>query len=107
MKVMVESGAEKGEKYLRDLKQKGNYRFREVDYNVSGYRLMNIKKMPEAIRMFQLGIQHYPKAANLYDSLGEAYLNNQEWDKATQQYQKALEINRLSSSPSEDLEKKR
>ena len=49
----------------------------------------NIK---EAIEVFQANTFLFPKEANPYDSLAEAYLENGEKEKAVKYYKKALEI---------------
>ncbi|RYD92611.1 MAG: hypothetical protein EOP54_20525, partial [Sphingobacteriales bacterium] len=60
--------------YTRLKKQKFNNLFvSENDLNSLGYTL--IKKFPkEALELFKLNVQQYPKSWNAYDSLGEGYL---------------------------------
>jgi len=61
--------------------------------NSAGYRLMGQNKLTDAIRVFQLNVELYPKSWNVYDSLGEAYMNHGDKDLAIQNYQKSLELN--------------
>ena len=61
--------------------------------NNLGYQLLNIKKVKEAIEIFKLNIEVYPKAFNPYDSLGEAYMINGEKELAIKNYAKSLELN--------------
>ena len=54
---------------------------------------MGQDKLTDAIRIFQLNVALYPKSWNVYDSLGEAYMNHGDKDLAIQNYQKSLELN--------------
>ncbi|HEX3107834.1 MAG TPA: DUF2306 domain-containing protein, partial [Thermoanaerobaculia bacterium] len=47
-----------------------NYNFDEAELNSLGYRLLHGKRVPEAIRIFRLNAEAYPKSSNVYDSLG-------------------------------------
>lgn len=44
------------------------------ELNQLGYALINESKTEEAIAVFQLAIEAYPKSANLYDSISDAYI---------------------------------
>jgi len=61
--------------------------------NSTGYRLMGQNKLGDAIRIFELNVELYPKSWNVYDSLGEAYMNHGDKELAIQNYQKSLELN--------------
>lgn len=45
------------------------------------------------IKVFELALYLYPKSANLYDSLAEAYLYNKDYEQARLQFKKSLELN--------------
>src|SRR5262249_34854242 len=47
----------------------------ENTLNQLGYILLGEKKVDEAIKVFELNVQEFPKRWNCYDSLGEAYMN--------------------------------
>jgi CubicO group peptidase (beta-lactamase class C family) len=68
-------------------------RFSAVDLNVGGYDLLGAGKTEEAIRVFQANVALYPADANVYDSLGEGYMNAGKKDLAIQNYRKSLELN--------------
>jgi CubicO group peptidase (beta-lactamase class C family) len=70
----------------------------ERSINSIGYRLLSQKKMVDAIRVFQLNVRLYPKSGNVYDSLGEAYMNNGEKELAIQNYEKSLELDAKNSN---------
>lgn len=64
----------------------------ESDTNGFGYRLLAKRKMREAIEVFKLNVESHPYSANVYDSLGEAYLHNGDTQLAIDNYRKALEV---------------
>lgn len=78
------------------IKMVADSRYRYIDFedqfNKSGYDLMNAKKMEPAIFVFQLNTKVYPKSANAWDSLAEAYWKWGQKDKAIEYYNKALEL---------------
>jgi tetratricopeptide (TPR) repeat protein len=47
---------------------------REGFLNNLGYGVMGQKKVPQAVTLFELNVKLHPQSANVYDSLGEAYL---------------------------------
>ena len=62
--------------------------------NVLGYEWLEDKKNPEiAIKVFQYGISLMPNDYDLYDSLGEAYLENKDWNNSIKNYAKSLTLN--------------
>jgi CubicO group peptidase (beta-lactamase class C family)/Tfp pilus assembly protein PilF len=62
--------------------------------NTIGYELLyGDKKINKAIEIFEFATKEYPENANLFDSLGEAYFINKEYDKAIINYKKSLELN--------------
>jgi len=99
-KTIGEKGIEAGVAQYRDLKtnQLATYDFAEPELNQLGYQLLRSGKPREAIEIFKLNVEAYPKAANTYDSLGEAYVAVNERELAKQNYKKALELNPNNTS---------
>jgi hypothetical protein len=64
----------------------------EETINNLGYRLLNNKKYREALLIFRLNTQAFPRSANAFDSLGEALFNSGDEPAAVAAYQHALEI---------------
>lgn len=62
----------------------------EVEVNAYGYQLLGMKKVKQAIEIFQLNIKNYPASWNTYDSLAEAYGIAGEKAKSVEYYQLAL-----------------
>jgi peptidylprolyl isomerase len=89
-----EKGMEAALAQYRELKRQGllNIYTSESDINGWGYRLLRDRKFPEAIEVFKLNAEAYPKSANVYDSLAEAYLASGDKQAAIENYNKALAI---------------
>lgn len=58
--------------------------------NQVGYTLLQEKKLDDAIIIFKSNTLSFPKDANTWDSLGEAYVANKQLEKAIEVYKKAL-----------------
>jgi tetratricopeptide (TPR) repeat protein len=69
------------------------YNLAERELNRLGYQLLRQQKRREAIRVFQLNVEAYPRSSNVYDSLAEAYLTHDKKPEAIANYQKSLELN--------------
>jgi hypothetical protein len=69
------------------------YNFDESELNSLGYKFIRKNKFKEAIRIFQLNVEAYPKSANTYDSLAEGYMDDGENALAIANYQKSLQLN--------------
>ena len=93
--TVATNGIDAAVKQYHDLKAVGpsTYNFEEDELNNLGYELIRAKKFTEAIRILQLNVEGYPKSGNVYDSLGEAYLDDGNKPLAIANYQKSLELN--------------
>ena len=67
--------------------------FVEESLNTLAYKLMRSGKVDEAVAFFALNAEEYPDSYNVYDSLGEAYFIQGNFDEALSQYRKSLLIN--------------
>ena len=65
----------------------------ENELNNLGYALLSKNKVKDAIKIFALLVSEFPKAPNPYDSLGEAYFINKEYELAIKNYKISLELN--------------
>ena len=74
------------EKYSNDIQTP------EYVINLLGYKYLNKKEFEKAIEVFQENIKRFPKSANVYDSLGEAYENNEQFKLAKKNYAKACKL---------------
>jgi tetratricopeptide (TPR) repeat protein len=75
--------------------------------NSFGYRLMGMKRLDQAIEMFKLNTEAYPKSSNVWDSLGEAYMNKGEKELAIKNYEKSLELDPSNANAVQMLKKLR
>lgn len=77
-----------------------NYQKRDENINLlegvikaKGFALMNERKLNEAIEIFRLNAFAFPRSANVFESLGEAYLEAGKKELAVENYRKSLLLN--------------
>jgi CubicO group peptidase (beta-lactamase class C family) len=106
-KTIADKGIEAGLAQFRDLKaSQGNvYDFSEPELNTLGYQLLRERKIKEAIEVFKLNVELYPKGFNTYDSLGEAYMVSGNNELAALNYKKSLELNAQNTNATEMLKR--
>lgn len=93
--VINNEGIETAIDNYRELKKEspGLFDFSENQLNVLGYTLLNDNRIDEAIKIFELNMEAFPKSSNVYDSMGEAFMKRGENQKAIEYYKKSLELN--------------
>lgn len=69
------------------------YNFDEDQLNDLGYQLIRIGRVDEAVPIFQLNVEAYPRSANVYDSLAEAYMDEGNRPLAIAFYRESLQLN--------------
>ena len=108
-KTIEQKGIDAAIRQYRDLKrtQPEEYTFSESLLNVLGYDLLNSKKLNEAIEIFKLNVEVFPESSNVYDSLGEAYMLNDDKQLAIKNYEKSLELNPQNTNAVDMLKKLR
>jgi tetratricopeptide (TPR) repeat protein len=77
----------------------------EARLNDLGYSLLREKRVAEAIAVFKVNTELYPQSANVYDSLGEAYLANGDKELAAANYKKSLELDPKNQNAASALKK--
>lgn len=77
----------------------------EYAMNSIGYFFMRNKRYEDAIKIFKLNVEAYPDAYNVYDSLGEAYMENGDTNLAIKNYEKSIELNPDNDNGRKMLEK--
>ncbi|WP_299157755.1 serine hydrolase [uncultured Tenacibaculum sp.] len=60
--------------------------------NTIAYEFMKEKEIVFAIKLFKMNVHLFSEDANVYDSLGEAYEKNKQYDLALENYKKAVEV---------------
>jgi tetratricopeptide (TPR) repeat protein len=64
----------------------------EDQLNGLGYALLEKDRVQDAVRIFDLNAAEHPRSANVYDSLGDAYLKLGSKAAAIRSYRKSLEL---------------
>ncbi|MGD0181948.1 MAG: DUF2306 domain-containing protein [Terriglobales bacterium] len=93
--TIVSGGADAAAKQYQELKTLAptSYNFDEDELNTLGYELIRANKLKDAIRILQLNAEAYPRSSNVYDSLGEAYMDDGNKALAVANYQRSLQLN--------------
>ena len=87
-------GAEGAVALVRQLQQESAAdQVAEAVVNRMGYWLLGEDRIDEAIRLFELNVELYPEAWNVYDSLGEAQLEAGLRHDGLANYRRSLELN--------------
>jgi tetratricopeptide (TPR) repeat protein len=81
------------------------YDVAEQEINELGYELLRGDKTDDAIEIFKLNVSEHPKSWNVYDSLGEAYLEKGQKELAIENYRKSLELNPGNENGKDKLKK--
>lgn len=92
--------------YLLKKNSKNEYSFENPgELNKLGYELLRGDKNNESIEIFKLATKEFPKDANLFDSLGEAYFANKQYDLALDSYNKAISLGGTNGNAEKMIEK--
>jgi CubicO group peptidase (beta-lactamase class C family) len=76
---------------------------KEEEVNRLGYAFLGMKKLDDAVRLFEWNVELYPKSYNVYDSLAEAYAARGDKERAIRFYKKSLELNPDNTNAREKL----
>jgi tetratricopeptide (TPR) repeat protein len=85
--------------------QPATYNFDEDELNTLGYDLIHANKFKDATHIFQLNVEAYPQSSNVYDSLGEAHMDDGNKSQAIANYQKSLQLNPKNRNAVQMLQK--
>jgi uncharacterized membrane protein len=108
-RTIASTGIDQAARQYHDLKATApaTYNFDEDQLNMLGYQLIRANKFKEAIRIFQLNVEAYPQSSNVYDSLGEAYMDDGNKPQAIANYQASLRLNPKNHNAVQMLQKLR
>jgi len=91
---------------IRDSRDAGeDVYIEEASINGIGYAFMNDGHLAEAIEVFKFNVEAFPSSFNVYDSLGEAYMNSGNREQAVYNYERSLDLNAENDNAREMLEK--
>lgn len=92
LEIFTQKGTAAGLDAYKKLKNDPTYGIKEGDMNNAGYQLLQTGKKKEAIEIFKINVEAFPKSGNVYDSLGEAYLADGDKKLAFANYSKSVEL---------------
>jgi len=72
--------------------------FSETELNTLGYQLLGMRRTKDAIEIFKLNVEMFPNSGNPYDTLGEAYLADDQKELALANYKKAVELDPMNAN---------
>jgi CubicO group peptidase (beta-lactamase class C family) len=104
---IVEKDIESALRLYQELKKTAaeRYDFREQWLDSLGWDLVENKRLADALEIFKLAVQEFPKSPNAYDSLGEIYLIQKNYDSALANFKKFLELDAQNSHAQEMVKK--
>lgn len=79
----------------------------ERQMNRLGHNLLAARRVKDAIEVFKLNVENHPRSANVYDSLGEAYMIAGERELAIENYERSIELAPQNEGGREALRKLR
>jgi uncharacterized protein len=89
------------DKHYKNISSRFDYEIKTPEnvINILGYKHLQNNNIETAIEVFKENVKRYPRSANVYDSLGEAYENNDQLGLAKKNYQKAAELGLKNNDP--------
>jgi len=69
-----------------------SFTFDERQLNYLGEELRRAKKIKDAVRIYELNVQEYPKSPLVYEALGETYKRDRNKARAIEYFEKAFEL---------------
>ena len=85
-------------RFLKTLRQTIPDAWLEDNINTLGHRLMDRKLFPQAVAVLRFNAEEFPKSANVWDSLADAYFHSGDIPNAVQNYRHALQIDSVYSN---------
>jgi CubicO group peptidase (beta-lactamase class C family) len=109
--TLINHGVEAAITQYRELKsaKPDTYNFDEGALNQLGYMLLEKDRKSDAIAIFKLNVEEYPKSGNACDSLAEAYAKDGQKQQAIVYYRKSFELdpkNQNAADKKKELEQK-
>jgi CubicO group peptidase (beta-lactamase class C family) len=79
--------------YYKGIKDSTGYYLDEKEMNRTGYEFLQSGKVKEAVAIFKLNTQAFPKSANVYGSYGEALMALGNKTEAIENYKQSVKLN--------------
>lgn len=90
---IMDKGLKTGLSYYAHNKDSDEYVLSENEMNSIGYTLLKEGKKMEAEAVFKLNVEAFPNSSNVYDSYGEALMEQGKNDLAIVNYKKSITLN--------------
>jgi len=91
--MIKEDGVETAVEQFKQIKEKKDlFSLKENEMNQLGYSYLSENKIDEALAVFKLNVDEFPKSGNVYDSYGEALLKKGNKEEALINYRKSVEL---------------
>jgi len=108
--TIVREGVDAAVRRYRQLKSgdPNGYDFGLEQLSRLGYQLVEHKRLADAVTIFELNVEAFPKSASAFDSLGDAYEKSGNKPRAIENYRKSLDLdpkNAHARGRLEELEK--
>lgn len=106
-KTLDEQGNEAAMMLYEKLKKEpaGSYELNESEVNNLGYAYLQGGNAKAALTIFKINVLEYPNSFNVYDSYGEALLQDGQTEAAIENYKKSVELNPGNTGGIQALEK--
>ena len=91
--------------HIKVIHEQYHQEYNDMHLNMFGYQLMEAGEKDMAIEVFNLNVKLFPNIPNVYDSLGEAYINTGNKDLAIKNYKKVLELDPGNNHAKQMVEK--
>ncbi len=76
--------------HIKSQEISGMLGFFEREINLIGYSFLEQKQTGSAINVFKLNVKYHPNSWSAYDSLGDAYVKDKQYESALVCYEKSL-----------------
>jgi predicted Zn-dependent protease len=73
--------------------------------NNLGYELIAMNRIKDAIKILKQNAETYPQSSNVYDSLGEAYMDDGDKKLAIENFEKSLKLDSKNRNAIDKLKK--
>jgi len=104
IKSIIAKGAEQAlQDYKEQSGQNGAVLLDEQRMNSFGYSLIRMKKLEDAIVIFEQNTKDFSQSWNVWDSLAEAYMDKGNKELAIKYYQKSIELNPANTNGIQQL----
>jgi tetratricopeptide (TPR) repeat protein len=103
--IIKDGGPESLQASLNKIKKAGSdIYFDETSIDRIGYEWLNIGNVSEAIEVFKLNAETFPRSFSVFNRLGEAYIKNGDKINAKKNFEKSLELNPQNDNTRKILE---